>query len=165
MSVVLADAIAELLPSADIRLKWPNDVLLSGGKVAGLLPEAVIEGGDLKALLLGIGVNVAHKPDLPDRATSRLADFGTGAFELDDVLGCILRALDQWFSIWLSPDGFSNVKNAWRALGPGIGSPVSVKLGEERIDGAFRGLAEDGALVILEADGNERRILAGEVLG
>ena len=165
ISVVLADALGALIPDADIHLKWPNDVLLFGGKVAGLLPEAVIDGGVLKALLLGIGVNVAHKPDLSDRATSRLVDHATEEPDLDEVLGRVLRTLDAWFEIWLAPGGFSRVRDAWLALGPDLGSPVSVKLGEHRIDGAFRGLGEDGALLILDTDGTDRRILAGEVLG
>ena len=165
MSVVLAEALGALIPGADLRLKWPNDVLLFGGKVAGLLPEAVIDGGALKALLLGIGVNVAHKPDLPDRATSRLADHVTEELDLDDVLGCILRTLDRWCGIWLTAGGFVRVRDAWLALGPVVGSPVSIKLGENRIDGSFRGLGEDGALLIRETYGTDRRILAGEVLG
>lgn len=165
MSVVLADALAALIPGAELRLKWPNDVLLSGGKVAGLLPEAVIDAGALKALLLGIGVNVGHKPDLPDRATSRLADYVAEDLNLDDLLTRILRTLDRWCDVWLDDDGFSRVRDAWLALGPAIGSPVSVKLGDNRIDGAFQGLGDDGALRILEPDGTQRRILAGEVLG
>lgn len=165
MSVVLADALGALIPGAELRLKWPNDVLLFGGKVAGLLPEAVIDGGALKALLLGVGVNVAHKPDLPDRATSRLADHVTDELHLDDLLGCVLRTLDRWCDIWLTSGGFGRVRDAWLALGPGVGSPVSVKLGENLINGSFRGLGEDGALLVQETDGTDRRILAGEVLG
>lgn len=177
-AVALADAFSALTSEDHIRLKWPNDVLLDGGKVAGILPEAIgrsgsaeLRDGRLAALILGLGVNVTHKPELPDRKTSRLIDAlpedsaDTDAL-LDRVQDTILRSLDARIDSWTGQaDGFARVRADWTARGPELGAPVSVKLGDGTIQGAYKGLGEDGSL-LLRGDGaaEDQRILAGEVI-
>jgi BirA family biotin operon repressor/biotin-[acetyl-CoA-carboxylase] ligase len=177
-AVALADAFAALTSEDRNRLKWPNDVLLDGGKVAGILPEAIgretTDTGEarLSALILGLGVNVMHKPDLPDRKTSRLIDAlpedansETNA-RLEQIQTVILNNLEARLDSWLQrSDGFARVRADWVARGPELGSPISVKLGDGTIQGAYKGLGEDGSLLLRgDKDGEDHRILAGEVI-
>jgi len=158
--VAVAEALTGLGVSA-VGLKWPNDVLAEGGKIAGILPEALIEDGALRAVLLGIGVNIASKPDLPDRATSRLERFEG---QVDQVRDGILGALDQWIGEWGRPDGFAAVRDRWLRLGPNPEAEVSVKLPDRVLAGRYRGVDADGAL-LLAIDGRQQRVVAGEVIG
>lgn len=155
-AVAAADAVAAF--AEPVRLKWPNDVLLDGGKVAGVLLEAIAEGHHLSAVLIGIGINVASCPNLPDRATARLE----GA-ESDAVFAALLEALDRRYRQW-ERDGLAGILLAWRERGPELGTPISVGHGSERLHGGFAGLEFDGALRLALTDGSIRRIASGEIL-
>ena len=155
-AVALADAVASF--GGDVVLKWPNDVLLNGGKVAGVLLEAVAEGSVLEAVLIGIGVNVASRPELPDRRTSRIE--GGGA---DAVFEALVAALDARYRQWCR-DGLGGIRAAWLARGPAIGAPLTIYQGSERLEGRFAGMETDGTLVLALTDGSTRRIASGEVV-
>ncbi len=154
-AVATADAIARF--GGTVALKWPNDVLLDGGKVSGVLLEAVTEGMRLSAVLIGIGINVASRPELPDRPTSRIVDG-----DLEAVYHGLLETLDSRYREW-QREGLSGIRQAWLSRGPVPGAPLTVALGGERVDGRFAGLDPDGALVLGLADGTTRRIVSGEV--
>lgn len=177
-AVALAETIAPLVPGHAVTVKWPNDVLLDGGKLAGILCESMLSGGRLVAVLAGVGVNIWHKPELPDRRTSRLVDAlpqGAGASRLpgtpdlrDLVAEDLLRSLDHWFGIWSLEErgGFARVREVWLARGPESGSPISVRLDDRRVDGRFKALGEAGDLHVVDATtGEERTFIAGEVIG
>lgn len=155
-AVAAADAVAAF--GGDVALKWPNDVLLDGGKVAGVLLEAITDGSRLSAVLIGIGINVASRPDLPDRRTARVE-----GGDADAVFAALLAALGARYRQWCR-DGLSGIRSAWLARGPAIGSPITIYQGNERIDGRFAGLEADGRLAVALADGSTRRIASGEVL-
>jgi BirA family biotin operon repressor/biotin-[acetyl-CoA-carboxylase] ligase len=155
-AVALADAVARF--GGDVALKWPNDVLLNGGKVAGVLLEAIAEGGALSAVLIGIGVNVASRPELPDRRTSRVE--GAGA---DAVFEALVAALEARYRQWCR-DGLAGIRSAWLARGPAIGAPLTIYQGNERLEGRFAGMESDGTLALALADGSIRRIASGEIV-
>jgi BirA family biotin operon repressor/biotin-[acetyl-CoA-carboxylase] ligase len=145
-----------------LRLKWPNDVLLDGRKLAGILLEAEIrEGGDV-AVAVGIGVNVVGAPSgLPYPATS-LADIGAPL----DAAGLFLPLAEAWAGIarlWDEGRGFAAIRRLWLERAAGIGAPVSVRVGNAVLSGAFETIDGDGRLVIRAADGAEHTISAGEV--
>ena len=120
--VALADALSQILSAnRTVRLKWPNDVLVDDGKVSGILAETFVEDGTLTAILVGIGLNVASKPDLPDRPTSRLFEMEG---RLDAVLETVLTALDKWITVWSRVDGFSAIRLEWMRYGPEEGRCV-----------------------------------------
>jgi len=165
--VALARALTGLgIPGA--RLKWPNDVLLDGAKVAGLLPESFTDTSGRQWILLGMGVNVAHAPDPAQTLYPATTLAGPGAEEggvltVPALLAALLERLAEGLAVWRA-DGFAPVRAAWLRHGHGLGDPVRVRLGAQTIHGVFVGLALDGALLLRESpSGRERTILAGDV--
>lgn len=160
-ALAVRDAAADALGSADgLALKWPNDVLLDGGKLSGILLE-MVRG----SVVVGIGVNLVSAPELPDRKTAALA-------------GRIPAPALEQFAINLARH-FATRLADWRSFGLGAtltsflngsihsaGSPVTVHDGEGvRLSGSFAGLEEsDGALRLRLADGTERVIRAGDLV-
>ncbi|MQX35088.1 biotin--[acetyl-CoA-carboxylase] ligase [Roseospira navarrensis] len=149
------------------RLKWPNDVLVEGAKVAGLLPESVTDSLGRWWILLGLGINVAHAPPAGETLypAVALADRPGGgpAPTVPALLSALLGRLCEGLALWRS-DGFPPIRAAWLSHGHGVGEPVRVRLGAETITGVFQGLAPDGALHLRESEsGRERVVLAGDV--
>ncbi|MEW5726514.1 MAG: biotin--[acetyl-CoA-carboxylase] ligase [Pseudomonadota bacterium] len=156
-AVALAEAFSDLV-GADFRCKWPNDVLMDGKKVAGMLLEPAGPGW----LVVGFGVDVAECPP-PDAvmypATALVHAGFTGT--AGDVLAAVCRRLGPWIAIWRA-EGFAPVRSAWTTRARGIGQPVVVRLEGETLTGLFAGLDEQGAL-LLDAGSTLRRIMAGDV--
>ena len=139
------------------RLKWPNDVLVDGRKLAGILLESRISPSPL--VVLGIGVNLAQRvfpADLAERATSvRLA---TGRrVDADALLTALLESLDAWRTR-LETEGWAPIRERWRALTETLGRRVSI----DGVEGVAVDVDEDGALIVAEGD-VRRRVVAGEV--
>ena len=154
-ALAAADAVDAAAP-LQASLKWPNDVLLDGAKVAGILMEG--DGSD--AMIAGIGINVAHAPpDLPYPATA-LAWHARAT--VDGTVAALLTALDQWWAVWLHK-GFTAIRQAWLSRGPQHGQSLMVIEGARRLYGGFGGLDEDGALLLETAEGI-RRVVAGDVV-
>ena len=154
-------AVADLVPAGrEVRLKWPNDVLVDGGKVAGILAESSVgEGGRVDHVVLGIGVNVGFAPDLPEMRYPGARLGGTVRRRFDGSR----PGLAHWLGVWRR-EGFEAVRGAWLAKAGPLGAPVDVRLGEELVSGRFAGLDRDGAL-LLDTDRGARRIVSGEMLG
>jgi BirA family biotin operon repressor/biotin-[acetyl-CoA-carboxylase] ligase len=161
-AVALAEAFESLLPAAPrLSCKWPNDLLIDGAKVSGILPEAEAAGGVVEAVVLGMGVNVASFPaELPYRATS-LAAAGAEA-GVETVLEAVAPRLQSWYRRWRE-EGFAPVRCRWLDFATGLGEPVEVRLEREVLRGRFAGLDASGALDLELADGGHRLITAGDV--
>jgi BirA family biotin operon repressor/biotin-[acetyl-CoA-carboxylase] ligase len=148
--------------TAALTLKWPNDVLADGAKLAGVLIETGSSGGGLW-MAAGFGVNVRSAPAVPARATACLADLpGGGSVAADRVLG----ALDIAFRTRLTrlaTVGFQPIRADWLAKAAYLGERVSIPQGAVRVDGVMKGLDDDGALVIELADGALAHVRAGEI--
>ncbi len=143
--------------SSLLALKWPNDVMLGGGKLSGILLE---RAGD--AVVIGIGVNLAAAPVMADRATACLADHGILIAPLDFVRRLaphVANALAQW-----RQHGAEWLHAAWQAHAHPLGAPLCVTTASgEAWSGAFAGLAGDGGLRLLQQDGSVRILHAGDV--
>lgn len=159
-AVALADAVAPLLPdAAALTLKWPNDLLLGGAKMAGILAEATAdERGGIAWLSLGFGVNLVHAPAVPGRATACLADAGIVPPAPEDFAATLLAAL-QRRRRERALEGFAPIRAAWLARGPAHDAPIALSSG---IAGRFAGLAEDGSL-LLATGGRVHAVASGEV--
>jgi BirA family transcriptional regulator, biotin operon repressor / biotin---[acetyl-CoA-carboxylase] ligase len=161
--VALAETLASFLPDSSVlQLKWPNDVLLNGGKLAGILVDsAATPAGAVEWLVLGIGVNLVAAPNVPGRAIACLAEFASPP-PAEDFAGVLLTRLHHWRTV-RAQDGFAAVRAAWLGWAPALGSAVTLRLGERRIGGGFAGLADDGSL-LLSTDGRVDAFATGEVL-
>jgi BirA family transcriptional regulator, biotin operon repressor / biotin---[acetyl-CoA-carboxylase] ligase len=160
LGFVAALAVADMVPSdRELRLKWPNDVLVGGGKVAGILPESSV-GADGRAehVILGIGVNVGFAPSLPEMRYPGACLGGTVEMALETLAAALARRLAQW-----RRDGFEPVRAEWLAKAGPLGLEVDVKLGDELVRGRFAGMDREGAL-LLDTVSGPRRIVAGELL-
>ena len=157
-AVALTEVVAALLPNnATPRIKWPNDLLIDGAKLSGILLE---RAGD--EVVVGIGVNLAHHPDLPDRRTTSLAMHGV-AIAADAFAPLLAEAFARWLDRWRSV-GFAAVRAQWLAAAHPVGTPLRVALPDETaIEGQFDGLDADGALILRLASGARRAIHAGDV--
>ena len=155
-----------------LTLKWPNDVLLDGAKVSGTLIEShrLIRSTDVdrwsaEALVVGIGVNVAHYPTegLIYPATS-LRQAGS-AVERDQVIRDLARALTEALELWRQR-GFAPIRAAYLESAHGLGESITVRTSldlDESISGVFEGINEDGALLLRLADGTVRHLVVGDV--
>lgn len=162
-AVTLAEALAGLLPDPGaLGLKWPNDVLLDGAKLAGILTESVATPeGTLDCIVVGFGVNVAVAPDLPDRQTACLAAVMAPP-GVEAIAWAVLDRLDDWRRRRVQ-EGFAPVRAAWLARGPLPGTPVALRVGEATRRGAFAGLGADGSL-LLATGGGVQAFAAGEIM-
>ncbi|HUD27543.1 MAG TPA: biotin--[acetyl-CoA-carboxylase] ligase [Novosphingobium sp.] len=142
----------------DLRLKWPNDLLLEGGKVAGILLD--MTGG---VVVVGIGVNLAAAPDVPGRRVAALSAFGPAPTR-DAFAGALAQAFDRELQRWRSV-GLAPLLRRWQSAAHPKGTPLTVlPPGEEALHGTFAGLADDGNLRLALSDGSIRTIHAGDVL-
>jgi len=163
--VAVVETLAAYLPadaSAGLRLKWPNDVLLHGAKLAGLLIDSSANpAGSIDWLVLGIGVNLAVAPQVPGRATAALAEL-VEAPALEAFADALLIRLGHWSAV-RAAEGFGAVRHAWLLRGPPPGSDIGLRVGAQTLAGGFAGLGEDGSLLLRSGD-RVRAFAAGEVL-
>ncbi|SNB51305.1 BirA family transcriptional regulator, biotin operon repressor / biotin-[acetyl-CoA-carboxylase] ligase [Arboricoccus pini] len=144
------------------RLKWPNDVLIDGAKLAGILVEGAMDGQGCW-LVIGIGVNLESAPaDLPYPATS-LRAAGLPALSPEAFLavldGCFRGRLRQW-----REGGFPALREAWLTAAMGIGQLVKIRQGEREREGRLADLAGDGAILVEFDGGAMEHFTAGEIV-
>jgi BirA family biotin operon repressor/biotin-[acetyl-CoA-carboxylase] ligase len=161
-------AVAESLRAAGVPadIKWPNDLLVQGRKVAGILTELSADPDRIHFVVLGIGVNLNASredfpPELSETATSVLAVTGHPVPRAAFAAELALR-LEEWLDLHAA-QGFRPVRERWRALSATLGQEVLVTSERREIRGVAVDVDEDGALRIRTADGNEERVLAGDV--
>lgn len=158
-AVALADTVRPCLPDVGaLRLKWPNDLMLGGGKLAGILLEAGVAPGPW--LVIGFGVNLAGAPMGLGRPVACLASVAPAPAP-EAFAGRLLHALQGWRDRYAA-EGFAPVRAAWLAAAHAPGERIVLSMGTRRVHGAFRGLGDDGTL-LLDGPEGERAITAGEL--
>jgi BirA family biotin operon repressor/biotin-[acetyl-CoA-carboxylase] ligase len=151
------DAVRAVLPAGRaFEYKWPNDLMLDGAKLGGIL----IEGAE-DLFAVGIGINVAWAPaGLP---AACLAATGAGA-TVADLLGRVCHGLDRWLGIWAA-EGFAPLREAWLRHAHRLHGPIEARFPDgASAAGIFSDIDRDGALVLRREDGTTRTIATGEVL-
>ncbi|MBR0551478.1 biotin--[acetyl-CoA-carboxylase] ligase [Stakelama marina] len=160
LALVAAVALAEAVTvycRAQVTLKWPNDLLIDGAKLSGIL----LERAD-NAVVIGFGVNLAHHPVGLDRATTSLAERGAQV-EPGPFAETLAESFARWLGRWRS-EGLGPVRARWLELAHPVGTALTARTGDgDSIEGLFDGLDRDGALILRLASGERRVIHAGDI--
>lgn len=162
-AVALHDALSNF--TADIRIKWPNDLLCRGAKIAGILTEMRAEPGLVHAACIGFGINLyppqdGWPEDIADSATD-ISSICHRRLSRPDVAAACLNALDHWYELCLQ-QGFAPVHRAWWQAHAASGRSVRVFDGRHYIEGIASALDADGALLLSTSRGTQR-IIAGDL--
>ncbi len=163
--VSVAEALDRYCPDR-VELKWPNDVLIEGKKVCGILTEMMTRGKEIECVVVGIGVNILMKrdefdPEFRDKATS-LLEASDHPPDRRQVTEEIIRKLDHWYGIFLR-DGFRPVRERWLHFASLLGRHVTVENLNSRERGVVAGIDEEGALLLRGDDGRVVSVLSGDV--
>jgi BirA family transcriptional regulator, biotin operon repressor / biotin---[acetyl-CoA-carboxylase] ligase len=146
-AIAAHDAAASLLvrdQHAALRLKWPNDLMLGGAKLAGILIESVTSSKDAGlAIAVGIGINAASAPEAAGQPTAAL---GLGAGGSAAAFEALARAFGTWLAAWDEGRAFPAIREAWLGRAHVRGEPLNVRLNGDMIGGRFAGIDERGAL-------------------
>lgn len=174
--VALSRALSEVLPQGAVRLgvdgadsksgrialKWPNDVLADGAKLAGILLEAQKVPGGGMAVVIGFGVNVVAAPaGLPYPATS-IAELGS-AVSAETILAALAEHWVDCYEAWDSGRGIAAILKLWRRSAAGIGAEVAVTRDGDMVRGIFETIDEAGRLIVRANDNQRIAITAGDV--
>ncbi len=152
-ALAVHDALRTLCgPQPGFALKWPNDVLLNGGKLSGILLESTGAGDRLGLLAIGIGINLSEAPDTAEveaqamRPVSLLAETGM-AVTPDEMLDALAPAFDHWHR-QMRAYGFGPVRNAWLSRAAKLGETIVARTGTAEFTGRFDGIDDSGALIL-----------------
>ena len=159
----VGDALAALVPGlCEPALKWPNDVLVGGRKIAGILLESEIgDGGNPAFIIVGVGINLVSAPVNAEFPATSVAREGHRPPEPAAMLEPFARHFDSWAQCWRT-EGFAPVRLAWRTRAGGFGQPIQVRLETTTLHGRFADIDQQGVLLLDTPDGR-RHISAGDV--
>jgi BirA family biotin operon repressor/biotin-[acetyl-CoA-carboxylase] ligase len=160
-ALAVGDLAAAHIDPQIVRLKWPNDVLVDGRKVSGILLESGAHADGGLWLAVGIGVNLAHHPDDAERPATDFAEHGA-VVSPERAVETLSARFEHWRSRW-AEGGFSPLREAWLSRAHGLGEMCTVRLSGETLEGVFADLHEDGSLRLDLPGGSRRFISAGDV--
>ena len=168
-ALAVCDAILDRAPGLreKLQLKWPNDVLCAGGKLAGILLEGHSLGERLVmneklAVAVGIGINCAHHPLETAYPATDLLAAGVNV-SVEDVFSALSLSMMRRLAQWRRGEGFAAIRSAWLARACGIGGQMRARLPGRELCGRCEGLDPDGRLLLRLADGSLETIAAGDV--
>jgi BirA family biotin operon repressor/biotin-[acetyl-CoA-carboxylase] ligase len=153
------DALLALAPALAprLKLKWPNDVLLDGAKLAGILIEA-----ELDWAVIGAGINCAHHPGDTEQRAISLTSAGA-PLPVEAVFAQLSKTMFARLSQWAQGAGFSAIRADWLQHAAGVGEDIRVRLPSKELAGQFQGLDETGHLLLRLSDGTVEAVSSGEV--
>jgi BirA family biotin operon repressor/biotin-[acetyl-CoA-carboxylase] ligase len=158
VAAVALDALLQGWLGADrLMIKWPNDLLANGAKISGILLEGVDD-----AVVVGIGVNLAHHPEAVDRPATSLAALGLSAPEPGDFAADLAASFADWLARWRN-EGLGVVLARWLARAHPPGTALSVRAPEGALEGLYDGLEGDGALRLKTPGGRIHVVHAGDI--
>jgi BirA family biotin operon repressor/biotin-[acetyl-CoA-carboxylase] ligase len=164
VALALYRAISAEMPFAGdrIAIKWPNDILVDGGKVSGILVEAENLPDGRQAVVIGCGVNIAHRPDNPLYPSITLSEAGA-ITSPENLFAHLMQELADVLSLWDEGRGVAAVVAEWKRHVKGIGAPITVNLPDRSISGVFSAIDDDGLLQLKLPTGEVMRIASGDV--
>lgn len=147
----------------DSQIKWPNDVLVKGKKVCGILVENDVKGNKVAYAIIGIGINVNFRlsdfPEIPPTATSIADELGRYVSRAD-MIRCLLVETEK---LYLALPDEESVYQEWRDRLETLGRKVQIKLGKSTLEGIAESVARDGSLLLRHSNGSSTKIVAGDV--
>lgn len=157
-------AVGAVLPpgGAALEIKWPNDILIGRKKTCGILMEAEMLPDGHRAVVIGIGINIAHKPDNPLYPVTMVSEHGASCSP-EELFAHLFGEAAHILALWNRGQGVAEVMRLWRAAACGMGEPMTVNLPDRSIHGRFAGIDDNGFLLLEEDDGPLRSIAAGDV--
>ena len=161
LPLLLGTAVAETVEtfvSELCQVKWPNDALIGGRKVAGILVQSRVGPEGIDFVNVGIGINIRNVPETMENSATSIAAEGGMREDRDAVLRALLINLDLPYRTWIESGGTSSL-NPWRQRAAMLGEHVTVRQNGDSICGRFHDVDDDGRL-LLELDSGERIALA-----
>ena len=163
--VAVAELLAQYCPDK-VFLKWPNDVLVGGKKICGILTEMSVKHGAVEFVVVGIGVNInINKTDLDEeychRATS-LFEETTGQVSRVSFASALFRSFETWYKSFVS-EGFVLVKDRWIMFSEIVGKEIAVSDGDKVRRGTALGISDCGELVVIDDNKKTYKIVSGDV--
>lgn len=148
------------------QIKWPNDVLIEGKKISGILTEMQAEQDQILYVIIGIGINMnQEQADYPDTIKDHVTSLkmATGeSWELVPFIQKLLQTFEAKYNQFIDK-GFNPVKSDWENYGFRLNERLEIKTGKELWEGLFLGIAEDGALLARRDSGEVEKIYSGEI--
>lgn len=169
ITLMTAVAITEALLSLtdlDLKIKWPNDILIKGKKLAGILTEMSMELDAIDYVIVGIGLNVnspieSLDPEVKDIATSLFIETGI-SFSRTEIIKAFLLSFENLY-LEVQENGFASIIKRWKELSDIIGKNVTVDVIGKKIKGVVKNIGDDGVLILEDKNKNTHRIISGDV--
>ncbi|SEN26773.1 biotin--[acetyl-CoA-carboxylase] ligase [Paenibacillus sp. OV219] len=164
-AVALCRALRSVAAPLDIGIKWPNDLLIGGKKISGILLESIAEDERLRYVVTGIGISVNltrddYPPELHDIATSLAIELGR-TLDRAEIIAAFFAQFQQLYAIFLK-DGFAPIKTLWEALSVTLHKPRKLLVAGGEITATPVGLSDQGALLVEKEDGTIIPIFSAE---
>ncbi|MCJ8308523.1 MAG: biotin--[acetyl-CoA-carboxylase] ligase [Rhizobiaceae bacterium] len=164
ISLALHLALVEARPElgARLKIKWPNDLLLDGKKLSGILLEAQPDGHGRLAVIIGCGINCQHFPDNPLYPATSLAASGI-ALEPAELFSHLAREMARTLRIWAEGQGIAIIRRDWLDRCHGIGQEIVARFPDREISGKFVDLDDNGLLLLCDNKGQIHTISAADI--
>lgn len=156
----LSNAAPTLAPA--LALKWPNDVLCGSAKLAGILLEGAALPAARHAVIIGCGVNLAHRPETAAYPATSVLEQGV-SLAPETFFPHLAGALDETLALWDAGRGVEAVVARWRSVAAGLGGPIRVNWPDRSLDGRFADIDAEGYLLLETREAGVMRIAAGDV--
>lgn len=161
-AVAVCASIREIV-NVSAMVKWPNDIIIRGKKVCGILTEMKAEQDKVDFVIVGIGVNVDTHINLLPKGSTSLIKESDGKVSKVALTKMILENLEHYLGLF-KEDGFNRIRDEWRNFSATLGKHVKVQCHNEKIEGQALDVDDDGALVVRLDSGLQRRVLSGDVV-
>jgi BirA family biotin operon repressor/biotin-[acetyl-CoA-carboxylase] ligase len=151
------------ISNIDIKLKWPNDILIEGKKLAGILLEST-RFNNKNYVIIGVGVNTHFLPEIKNVPVTSLLNEGIVIRHSDDFLSAFMLKFETYYNKWLVENSFASIKKEWLKNAYYLNKNVTLNDGIQKISGIFKGIDEDGGICIkIEKNGQIHSFSSGDI--
>lgn len=161
-SLAVYDALTHFVDEERLSLKWPNDVLMTGAKISGILLENHLQKNQDAAIIIGIGINCAHNPKDTTHIATNIHNSGV-KIEPNDVFQILVTAMDKWLNVWDFGNNFTDIRSAWLQRAKGLGSEIIVQMPNGQRTGIFEDLDHNGCLILKTQDNVRHKISTADI--